>query len=158
MEEYKKKIIKTVDQFYVDCISEFKEAEMKIANDSKFRRIFKKKDYKGNVEMLRACKKKTRDLRFPTGDIQKGDTESKELIKNTESCIRQFNKLCDSYILLQLALQKKAEGGEMSYKEYMNIYRKTQEDSVAMNEALKELDILYTDYIEDEDYDVYEFL
>ena len=158
MEEYKKKIIDTINDFYVDCIDEFKEAELKIANDSKFRKIFKKKDYGSNIEVLRNCKKNTRSLKFPTGDIPKGDNETKELLRQTESCIRQFNRVCDSYIQMQLALQKKADGGEMSYHDYRLVYSRSQEDRVALNSELKELDILYSDYIENEDIDVYEFI
>jgi len=156
--EYRKKIIKVVDRFYVDCIEEFKEAELKIVNDSKFRTMFRKKDYKGNVELLRKCKKRSHSLKFPTGDIPKNDEESKDLIRQTEKSILQFNRLCDSYILMQLALQKKADGEAMSFKEYKQIYNRSQEDRVEMNKELAELDLLYTDYIEDEDYDVYEFL
>ena len=156
--EYKKKIIKVVDRFYVECIEEFKEAELKIANDSKFRTLFRKKDYDGNTELLRTCKDRARSLKFPLSEIPKDDQASRELIRHTELCIRQFNRLCDSYIQMQLALKKKAEGGQMPYKEYKSIYGKSQEDNAAMNKELKELDLLYTDYIEDEDYDVYEFL
>lgn len=156
--DYKKKIIRTVDQFYVECIEEFKEAQRKIDNDSKFRSIFRKKDYKGNVELLRTCKQSSRALRFPTGDIPKDDSDSKELIHATQGCIRQFNRVCDSYIQMQLALQKKAEGGAMPYKEYMKVYNQTREELDKMNSELKELDLLYTDYAEQEDYDVYEFL
>ena len=156
--EYKKKIIQVVDRFYVECIEEFKEAELKIVNDSKFRKIFKKKDYKGNIDLLRSCKKQSRSLRFPTGDIPKEDNESKELIRQTESCIRQFGKVCDAYIQMQVTLQQKADGTPVSYKEYKEVYNKSQEERIAMNRELQELDLLYTEYIEDEDYDVYEFL
>ena len=156
--EYKKKIIRTVDQFYVECIEEFKEAQRKIDNDSKFRSIFRKKDYKGNVELLRTCKLSARSLRCPTGDIPRDDIDSKELIHAAQGCIRQFNRVCDSYIQMQLALQKKAEGGAMSYKEYMKVYNQTREELDKMNSELKDLDLLYTDYAEQEDYDVYEFL
>ena len=156
--EYKKKVIRVIDQFYVDCVEEFKEAELKIANDSKFRKIFGKKDYAGNIEILSECKKRARALRFPTGDIPKGDDATKELIRNTEQTIRQFNKLCDAYIQLQKALENKSKGASVSYKEYMEIYHRTQEERIEMNRFLQDLDLLYTDYTEDEGYDVYEFL
>ncbi len=156
--DYKNKIIQTVNQFYVECVEEFKEAELKIASDSKFRTIFRKKDYKGNIELLKGCKKRAQHLKFPTGDIPKGDTDSKELIRLTEGAIRQFNRLCDAYIQMQIALQKKAQGEGVSYAEYKDIYRRSQEESVAMNRQLQELDLVYTDYMEDADYDVYEFL
>ncbi len=155
--DYKRKIIGVVEDFY-ECVDEFKEAELKIAKDSKFRKIFNKKDYSGNIELLRACKKQSRALRFPTGDIPKDDQASKDLMRQTENCIRQFSRVCDSYIQMQLALQKKSSGGPMPYAEYKEYYNRSQEDRITVNRELKELDLLYTDYIEDEDYDVYEFL
>ena len=155
--DYKRKIIGVVDDFY-NCVDEFKEAELKINKDSKFRKIFSKKDYSGNIELLRTCKKQARALRFPMGDIPKGDQASKDMIRTTETCIRQFSRVCDSYVQLQLALQKKSAGEPMPYGEYKEYYTRSQEDLIAMNQELKELDLLYTDYIEDEDYDVYEFL
>lgn len=158
MEEYKKRIKDTIDRFYVDCVEEFKEAELRIANDSKFRTIFRKKDYKGNIEILRGCKKNTRNLRFPMGDIPKDDQLTKDLVRQTEVCIRQFNRLCDSYIQMQTALDSKSKGKDLPYGEYKDIYYRTQEDNVAMNRELKELDLLYTDFLDKEDYDVYEFL
>lgn len=150
--EYRKKIVENINRFYVECVEEFREAEQRIANDSKFRRIFQKKDYGANIELLRQCKKASRSIRFPTGDIAAGDGASKEIILHSEGCIRQFNKLCDAYIQLQLALKKKAEGADMSYKEYMEIYRMTQEHHAQMNRELHDLDILYADYTEDMDY------
>ena len=157
--DYKKKIIQVIDTFYVDCIEEFKEAEQRIANDSKFRKIFGKKDYAGNIELLRRCKKQARSLRFPTGDIPKGDQESKDLIRQTEQSIRQFSKVCDAYIQLQTTLEQKSKGANISYKDYMEFYHRTQEERVEMNQYLKDLDIMYTDYTEDEDYEgPYEFL
>lgn len=158
MEEYKKKVIDAVDKFYVECIEEFKEAELRIANDSKFRKIFGKKDYSGNIALLRECRKRAQSVKFPTGDLPKGDSASKDLIRQTEVSIRQFNRMCDSYIQMQDALQKKANGASVSYKDYRQVYNRSQEDRIAMNRELKELDLLYTDYIEDEDYDVYEFI
>ena len=156
--EYKKKVKEVVDRFYVECIEEFKEAEQRIASDSKFRKIFGKKDYAGNIEILRSCKKQARSLRFPTGDIPKEDQETKDLVHQTEQSIRQFSKVCDAYIQLQTALEQKSKGANISYKDYMEFYHRTQEERVEMNRYLKDLDLMYTDYIEDEDYDMYEFL
>ena len=130
--DYKKKIKDVIDRFYIECVDEFKEAEIQIANDSKFRSMF--------------------------GDIQKGDTAAKELIKQTENCIRQLGKLCDAYVQLQTTLKRKSEGYKVSLAEYNEVYRRSQEQHLAANRELKELDILYTDYFDDEDYEVYEFL
>ncbi len=149
---YQKKIVQSINKFYVECVEEFREAEQRIANDSKFRRLFQKKNYGANIELLRRCRNVSRSIRFPTGEIEAGDTASRDIILMCESCIRQFNKLCDSYIQLQLALKKKAEGGDMPYKEYIGIYHVTQEHHAKMNSQLHELDIMYADYTEDMEY------
>ena len=52
--EYKKQLIGRIESFYVDVVEEFKEAELQIMADSKFRSIFKKKDYDGNIAKLRS--------------------------------------------------------------------------------------------------------
>ncbi|MDO5491575.1 MAG: hypothetical protein Q4F96_04150 [Bacillota bacterium] len=148
--DYRKKIIDSVNRFYFDCVEEFREAEGKIANDSRFRKIFTKKDYGGNIELLRRCRKRTQSVKLPTGDIPRSDDESKEIVHQCNECIRLFNRLCDAYVQMQIALQKKAEGSDLSYKEYMEVYRRTQEAHAAVNASIRELDILYADYTEDE--------
>ena len=64
--EYKKQLIGRIESFYVDVVEEFKEAELQIMADSKFRSIFKKKDYDGNIAKLRSCKKTHRRSVPPT--------------------------------------------------------------------------------------------
>ena len=64
-----------------------------------------------------------------------------ELIKQTENCIRQLGKLCDAYVQLQTTLKRKSEGYKVSLAEYNEIYRRSQEQHVAANRELKELDI-----------------
>lgn len=155
---YKEKTIQVIDKFYVECVEEFKEAELKILNDSKFRSIFRKKNYDAHISLLKDCKDRARKLRFPTGDIPKDDQITKDLLSQTEKCIRQFAKMCDAYIQMQVALKEKSAGAKLDFKEYNAIYRRSQEEQAAMNDELRELDILYSDYIEDEDINVYEFL
>ena len=67
--EYKKQLIGRIESFYVDVVEEFKEAELQIMADSKFRSIFKKKDYDGNIAKLRSCKKDAQKIR--TTDLQR---------------------------------------------------------------------------------------
>lgn len=146
---YKQKIIESVNRFYFDCVEEFREAEVRIANDSKFRRIFKKKDYGANIDLLRRCKKKAQSVKFPTGDIPSSDAESKDIVHQCNECIRLFNKLCDAYVQMQTALQQKAQGKDLSYKEYNEIYHRAQKAHAMANSAIRDLDILYADYTED---------
>ena len=107
--EYKKQLIGRIESFYVDVVEEFKEAELQIMADSKFRSIFKKKDYDGNIAKLRSCKKGAQKIRTTDLQIPKKDKTAAEVVRTFEASIRKFNALCDAYISLQDALKKKAE-------------------------------------------------
>ena len=98
--EYKKQLIKKIESFYVDVVEEFKEAELQIMADSKFRSIFKKKDYDGNIAKLRSCKKGAQKIRTTDLQVPKADKTTAEVVRTFESCIRRFNALCDAYISL----------------------------------------------------------
>ena len=156
--EYKKQLIGRIESFYVDVVEEFKEAELQIMADSKFRSIFKKKDYDGNIAKLRSCKKDAQKIRTTDLQIPKKDKTAAEVVRTFEASIRKFNALCDAYISLQDALKKKAQKQPLKYSEYNEIFRTMKEKREALNEELHELDIIYTDYSYDENEDPYTFL
>lgn len=156
--EYKKQLIGRIESFYVDVVEEFKEAELQIMADSKFRSIFKKKDYDGNISKLRSCKKDAQKIRTTDLQIPKKDKTAAEVVRIFEASIRKFNALCDAYISLQDALKKKAQKQPLKYSEYNEIFRTMKEKREALNEELHELDIIYTDYSYDENEDPYTFL
>lgn len=145
--DYRQEIISGINSFYIESIEEFREAEARIAVDSQFRRIFKKKDYGANIDLLRRCKAKANDISFPD-DIPDGDTESIDIVHCCRECIRLFGRLCDSYIGMQMTLARKAQGDKVSYKEYNQTYGQTKERHARFNENVRELDILYADYAE----------
>ncbi len=149
--DYKKQLIEMVETFYVDVVEEFKEGELQIIADSKFKSIFKKKDYDGNIGHLKRCKKQ--DLMLDTGevDIPSDDEETKEVCRRFEKCLVIFNNLCDSYIQLQMALKKKANKEDLKFSEYKEIFQKVQTARNSLNSALHDLDIVYTDYAFDEE-------
>ncbi len=149
--DYKKLLIEKIESFYVDVVEEFKEAELQIMADSKFRSIFKKKNYDGNIAKLRECKKAA--LAIDTGDIKipAGDRESDEVEHRFERCLVIFSGLCDAYIQLQMSLKKKAQGAKTPFSEYREIFQKVQDARNSLNGALHELDIVYTDYTYDEE-------
>ena len=146
---YKDKIINSINSLYFDAIEDFKEAEAKIANDSKFRSFFAKKDYEGNIAMLKRCRRIANEISFPEKEIPQDDHESREIVDQSRECVRCFAKLCDSYIKMQTSLAKKASGEALPYKEYKMIYEQTMKIQAETNAALRELDLLYTDYTED---------
>jgi len=157
--KYRNKLVEKIEKFYIDVIEEFKEAELQIMADSKFSSIFRKKDYDGNIRKLRLCKAQALEIEVEKDDADVNEDNTGEVIKRFERCLLIFNKVCDSYIQLQLALKKKAEKKELKFSEYKEIFNKVQDAREQLNDALHELDMVYTDYAYDEDDDdVYEFL
>lgn len=150
--DYKKQIIEKIESFYVDVVDEFKEAEMKIISDSRFRRIFKKKDYDGNIEHLKKCKKRALSIDVNDIEIPDNDSLAHDVLKAFEKCLVHFNNLCDTHTRLQLGLKNKAENKEaLTFAEHKELFQKVQMARNSMNGALHELDILYTDFSYEED-------
>jgi len=151
--DYKKQLIDKVEMFYVDVVEEFKEAEMQIIADSKFSSIFKKKNYDGNIEHLKSCKKLALSIDVKDLAIPKEDQLARQVTKAFERCLVMFNNLCDSHIQLQMALKKKANKEELKFSAYKELFQKVQTARNSINTALHELDIVYTDLAYDEEED-----
>ena len=79
--DYKKQIIEKVESFYVDVVEEFKETEGRIINDSKFKMLFKKKNYDGNIDHLKKCKKMALAIDVDDISIPVADSVAREVIK-----------------------------------------------------------------------------
>lgn len=155
---YKKELVERIEKFYVEIIEEFKEAELKIAADSKFKSMFKKKDYDGNIAKLRLCKKSCMEIETDDLKVPAEDKLASDVLKDFERCLLIFTFLCDSYVQLQAALKKKANKEELKLSEYKDIFNKVQATRVNLNNALHDLDIDYTEYTYDENEDPYTFL
>ncbi len=152
--DYKKQIIERVESFYVDVVEEFKEAEKQVIADSKFKMIFKKKNYDGNIENLKKCKKMALKIDVDDVEIPAGDTLAKQVVKAFEKCLVLFNNMCDCHVRLQMGLKKKADGTEeLKFSEYKELFQKIQTARNSLNSALHEMDIYYTDFAYDEDDD-----
>lgn len=152
--EYKKQIIEKVESFYLDVVEEFKEAEMQIIKDSKFKMIFKKKNYDGNIEHLKKCKKMALMIDVNDIEIPVSDKLAKQVIKAFEKCLVHFNNLCDTHTRLQIGLKNKAERKEeMKFSVYKELFQNVQTARNSLNSALHEMDIYYTDFAYDEDED-----
>ncbi|MDO4745925.1 MAG: hypothetical protein Q4B18_05160 [Bacillota bacterium] len=152
--DYKKQIIEKIESFYVDVVEEFKESEMQIIADSKFRMIFKKKNYDGNIENLKKCKKMALSIDVDDIEIPAEDKLARQVVKAFEKCLVHFNNLCDTHTRLQMGLKKKAENKEdMKFSAYKELFQKVQTARNSLNSALHEMDIVYTDFAYDEDDD-----
>ncbi|NLD20452.1 MAG: hypothetical protein GX663_09470 [Clostridiales bacterium] len=156
--DYKKELVNRIEKFYVEIIEEFKEIEMQIAADSRFKSVFKKKDYEGNIVKLKLCKKACVEIETDDIEIPKTDKLALDVMKNFERSLLIFNFLCDSYVQLQAALNRKANKEALKFSEYKELFNKVQATRVNLNNALHELDIDYTEYTYDENEDPYTFL
>ena len=152
--DYKKQIIDKVESFYLDVVEEFKEAEMQIIRDSKFKMIFKKKNYDGNIEHLKKCKKMALNIDVDDIKIPADDRMARQVVKAFEKCLVHFNNLCDTHTRLQMGLKGKAENKEqLKFSDYKELFQKVQTARNSLNSALHEMDLVYTDYAYDEDED-----
>lgn len=149
--EYRKQLIDKVECFYVDAVEEFKEVELQIIADSKFTKLFRKKNYAENISHLKRCKKIALDMDVNDISLPKEDGQAREIMKCLQRCLVHFNNLCDCHIRLQMALQKKANKEELTFSAYKELFQKVQTARNSLNRALHEMDIVYTEFTCDED-------
>lgn len=144
--DYRQELIKLIDKFNVESVEEFKEAEMGIINDSGFKKMFKKHDYEGNIRKLKSVKKRAQKLDPSAISVPESDRETRELKKQFEKCVVVFSSVCDSYVQMQTALQEKAEGSKLQYREYRLIHDRVRAARSAFNDHMHDLDVIYSDF------------
>ncbi|MDD6190703.1 MAG: hypothetical protein PUB75_03870 [Firmicutes bacterium] len=144
--DYKLELIKLIDKFIVESVEEFKEAEVLILNDCGFKKMFRKHDYQGNINKLKAVKKHAQKLNPSSVKVPESDVETRKLQKQFEKCMIVFNSVCDAYVQMQLALKEKAEGSGLQYKEYRLIHDRVKAAKAALNDHMHDMDILYSDF------------
>ncbi len=142
-------LIKEIEYFYIEVVEEFKEAEQQIINDSQFRSLFRKKDYDGNISLLKACKKRAQGIDAKAVHVDPEDETSKEVMERFVRAITGFNGVCDAYVQLQVFLKKKSMKEEAKFSVYKEILKKVEQSRERANEALHRLDLVYTDYTEE---------
>ena len=146
--DYRTELLNMVNKFNIESVEEFKEAEMLIVRDSKFKSIRKKKDYDGHVQMLRKVKSKALRIDPKSVQIPESDIETVQLKKAFETCLLTFSAVCDGYIQMQLALKEKSEGAKLSYGQYKEINNKVRSARAKLNDSLDEVNILYANFTE----------
>ena len=135
-----------VNKFSIESVEEFKEAELLIARDSKFKSIRKKKDYGGHIAMLRKVKSKALRLDPKSVKIPEDDIDATYMRKTFEKCLVTFSAVCDGYIQMQMALKDKSEGSDLSYGQYKEINNKVKASRIKLNDALDEMNIIYANF------------
>ncbi len=146
--DYRTELMQMIDKFNIESVEEFKEAEMRIVRDSRFSRIRKKKDYAGHIQMLRTVKNKAKKIDPKAIKIPESDEETQALRKAFERCLVNFSAVCDGYVQLQLMLKEKSEGASIGYTEYKTLNNKVRSIRSDFNEKMRDMDILYSDFVE----------
>ena len=108
--------------------------------------IRKKKDYAGNIQMLKKVKSKALRIDPKSVSIPESDKETMQLRKEFEHCLVTFSAVCDGYVQMQLALKEKSEGAKISYGQYKEINNKVRSVRAKLNDNLDEMNILYSNY------------
>lgn len=151
MTDYKS-LIQKIEYFYIDIVEEFRETEQQIMNDSQFRSIFRKKDYDGNVAHLNQCRKDAQSISMKDVTIDDGDEAAEEVVRRFERAVTSFQNLCGAHIQLQMLLKRKSQKEKISFFEYKEFFDEMNKSRQETNSALRDLDIVYTDYTEAHDY------
>ena len=146
--DYRTELLNMINKFNIESVEEFKEAEMLIAHDSKFKSIRKKKDYDGHIYMLRKVKSKAMRFDPKSVKIPESDFETMQLRKEFEHCMVTFSAVCDGYIQMQMALKEKSEGAKITYGQYKEINNKVRSARAKLNDDLDAMNILYANYTE----------
>jgi len=146
--DYRVELMEMINRFNIEAVEEFKEAEMLLVRDSRFSRIRRKKDYDGHVRMLRSVRSKAMKLSPKSVDIPESDEDAAALRKAFERCLVNFNAVCDGYVQMQLALKAKSEGESITYGQYKELNNKVRKARADLNDNMREMDILYSDFTE----------
>ena len=150
--DYRTELLNMVNKFNIESVEEFKEAEMLIVKDSKFRSIRKKKDYGGHINMLRRVKNKALKLDPKSVKIPEDDVDAVYLRKTFEQALVTFCGVCDGYIQMQMALKRKTEGADLSYGQFKEINNKVRSVRAKLNSNLQEMDIVYANFTDEYSY------
>ena len=144
--DYRQELLNMINKFNIESVEEFKEAELLIAHDSRFKSIRKKKDYDGHIRMLKKVKSKALRIDPKSVQIPESDKETIELRKEFERCLVTFSAVCDGYVQLQMTLKDKSEGAKISYGQYKELNNKVRAARAKLNDNLDAVNILYADY------------
>jgi len=139
-------LLQRIEGFYIEVASVFNEVEGKIMHDSKFTRMFRKKDYAGNIAKIEECKGLA--LHIDVKDIVAEDEKSKDVIVRFERALAMFNALCDAYINLQDFLKKKTRGEKAPMSQYKELMSKVRQSKMVTHIAMQDLSVVYTEYAE----------
>ncbi|MCR5482670.1 MAG: hypothetical protein K6F52_07760 [Clostridia bacterium] len=146
-----KRIIRATEYFYVDVIENYKLVEQEVIRENQLLKLFKRPKYDERIAGFTNCRDMAKNINLKEITIDAPDKLGAELKADLAECIRKFVKLCNAYIMFQSKLKAKAERKiKLKLSEYKEIANELKECNAEMSEALKELDIVYTDYTEGE--------
>ncbi|MGL4483997.1 MAG: hypothetical protein ACRCUS_03525 [Anaerovoracaceae bacterium] len=143
----KAQITELVNHFYVDVMEDYKEASRRVQEESSPRGMFRKKDYYGNIEIFKKCKKDA--LFIDTSKIEPQE-EDKEILERFERLLSMFNELCDIQIQLQTFFINKTKSKGAKWSQGKELMSKLNQQNMLTKVALHDVDVTYADYLEEE--------
>ena len=135
-----------VDEFSFDVYDEYREVELSVIGQPKWKTMFGKKDYDGVIERFRKVRRDSAALdpeKIP--DIDPGMREAKDTLR---AALRAFRDLCDAQIKFQTMMKNKASGQKVSMSDSKLAARDINDKTGEMQRRITDLNIMYADYLE----------
>jgi hypothetical protein len=144
----KERIREGMELFYGTIIENYKKSQQAVMTESKVSAIFKKADYKTRIEDFNKVKKAAVMLKLEPGP--ENSSLEQDLMESLEVTKERLIQLCQAQIQLQEVLQTKANRDrKVSIREYTGVMEKVRESHEKMQRSLHQLDIIYTDWLEE---------
>lgn len=146
----KDKMLEQIDRFYAVILEEYSEVTRRIKIDNSPTKILKKKNYDKTIEWIRKCKTTALNLDPMAVMNDNPDTKVQNLGNAFMKVLATFNALCDAQIKTQTYFKDKAEGKRPKYSYGKSCMREVNHNTKNMQDAMRNLDIFYADYVERE--------
>ena len=145
------KIRAGLEIFYGTIMENYKNSQRAVMAESKVSAIFKKANYDERIKDFGRVIKALNMLRLT--ENEDSSLLEKSLLKSLDLAKFRLQDLCQSQIKLQETLKVKAQRiKKVSIKEYTEIMSQVRTDHDSMQKALHQLDLVYVDWMEENDY------
>ena len=144
----KEKLLNNIKIFYSEIVEEYKEVTLLIRQDSTPMAIFKKKNYQGHIDRLRACKKQILRVNPKGMRFGAGEEEWKKLLETFEHALMMFGGLCDHQIQVQVSLQNTANKTGTKFSDCSDATKKLNQHNKETQAVFHQLDVQYADCLE----------
>lgn len=139
-------ILNSIEHFFVDIFEFQKELDMKIYAESSPRNIFKKKDYRANINEYKRLKDIALEIDTSEFAPDENDDELIELVCIFDETLALYNLYTDRGINVQEYLRRKADGEKYKASEYTEATSKQKSVAKVFTRSINELSAAYANY------------